>query len=67
MGVWRRTAVRRPDRDVDVGLQLLAGAGPARAGGCIEPAPSPRCAGGAGRGGGEATALRAEEVAQHTI
>ena len=65
MGVWRRTAVGVPIGTLMLGLALLAGAGPARAGGLITGA-QPARAGGVVAGGGEATALRAEEVAQHT-
>ena len=48
-----------------LGLALLTGAGPVRAGGLITGAPPAR-AGGVVAGDGEASALQAEEVAQRT-
>ncbi len=53
MGVWRRTVAGVPIGTLMLGLVLLTAAAPARAGGLVG-------------GGGEASALQAEEVAQRT-
>ena len=65
MGVWRRTAVGVPIGTLMLGLALLTGAGPVRAGRLITGTPPAR-AGGVVAGDGEASALQAEEVAQRT-
>ncbi len=53
MGVWRWTAVGVPLGTLMLGLALVTGARPVRAGGLVT-------------GGGEATALQAQEVARRT-
>jgi hypothetical protein len=53
MGVWRRTAVGVTIGTLMLGLALLTGAAPARAGGLVT-------------GGGAASALQAQEVVQRT-